>query len=177
MARPRNLKGGNTDAGAGMIVNGTDLARTLGVSRQTVTNLTKRGMPIHDREGVRGSPRYDTARCIRWLRDEELARARGDSEDDQLPIDEITRRTELAKMRKAEIELANLEERYGDVELILDELSAALSTIRASLMALPQISPQIEHMDSAAIEKRLEEEIYRTLEELADFSVDDDDEH
>lgn len=44
-------------------------------------------------------------------------------------------------------------------------------------MALPQISPQIEHMDSAAIEKRLEEEIYRTLEELADFSVDDDDEH
>lgn len=173
----KNHKGGNTDAGSGIIVNGQELARIFGVSRQYITTFRKAGMPIHDNEGPRKHPRYNTAACIRWKRDADIKKARGDAGadgEDPLDIDEIRRRTELAKMKKEEIDLAVLEERYGDIEAILEELSAALVTIRASLIALPKIAPQLEHMDSADVELRMEEEIYRILEELADFTADDD---
>lgn len=156
-------------------MNGQDLARILGISRQYVTTHTKAGMPIYDRKGVRGSPRYDSAACIRWLRDREIKKVRGDDSEDRLDIDEIRRRKELAQMKKEQIELAVMEERYGDIESILHELGGALSTIRASLIAIPKFAAQLEHQDASAIEKRLEEEIYRILEELSDFTVEDDD--
>ncbi|SEG12630.1 terminase small subunit [Marinobacterium lutimaris] len=170
-----NHKGGNSDGGFGTICNGTDLARILGVSRQSVTTFTKKGMPVYDHEGHRKSPRYDSAACIRWWKDLELQKARGGSDADELDIDEIRRRTELAKMKKEEISLAVEEERYGDVEAILEELGHSLATIRASLMALPKYAAQLEHKDATFIENRLEEEVYRMLEELADFTVEDDD--
>lgn len=169
-----NHKGGNTDAGVGSIVSGQELARILGISRQYVTNHSKSGMPIHDRKGPRDSPRFDSALCIRWLRDREIQKARG-GESDQLTIEEIRRRTELAKMKKEEIELAVVEERYGDVDAILEELGSALAVIRANLIALPKYAAQLEHQDAMVIEKRLEEEVYRMLEELSDFLIEEDD--
>lgn len=168
-------KGGNTDAGSGTIVNGQELARILGISRQYVTTHAKAGMPAYDNGGPRNANRYDTAACIRWLRDREIQKAHGKSEDDdKLHIDEIRRRKELAMMKKEEIELAVMEERYGDIEAILEELGSALATIRASLIALPKVSAQLEHQESTVIERRLEEEIYLMLEELADFSAESD---
>jgi len=143
-----NHKGANSGGGFGTICNGAELARMLGVSRPTIT---------------------------RWWKDRELQKSRGSSDTDDLDIDEIRRRTELAKMKKEEISLAVEEERYGDVEAILEELGHALATIRASLMALPKFAAQLEHQDAGVIEKRLEEEVYRMLEELADFTIEEDD--
>jgi len=168
-------KGGNTDAGSGSIVSGQELARILGISRQYVTNHAKSGMPVFDKGGPRGAGRYDTAACIRWLRDREIQKARGGEGADKLGIDEIRRRKELAMMKKEEIELAVMEERYGDIEAILDELGSALATIRANLIALPKFAAQLEHQEADVIERRLEEEVYRMLEELADFSSEDED--
>lgn len=170
-----NHKGANSDGGFGTICNGAELARFIGVSRPTITKFTKAGMPIYDEKGARNSPRYDSAACIRWWKDRELQKARGSGDSEELDIDEIRRRTELAKMKKEEISLAVEEERYGDVEAILEELGNALATIRASLMSLPKCAAQLEHQESGFIEKRLEEEVYRMLEELADFTVEDDD--
>ena len=123
----KNHKGGNTDAGSGLIVNGQELARILGCSRQYVTSYRKAGMPIHDNNGPRQTPRYNTADCIRWKRDVDIKKARGSSstDEDELDIDEIRRRTELAKMKKEEIELSVLEERYGDIEAILKGMAEA----------------------------------------------------
>src|SRR5690554_6429915 len=104
-----NHKGGNTDAGTLLRVNGQELARIFGVSRQYVTSFRKAGMPIHDNGGPRNHPRYNTAECIRWKRDADIQKARGrsgESDENQLDIDEIRRRTELAKMKKEEIDLA-----------------------------------------------------------------------
>jgi len=170
-----NHKGANSGGGFGTICNGAELARMLGVSRPTITKFTKAGMPIYDENGPRKSPRYDSAACIRWWKDRELQKSRGSSDTDYLNIDEIRRRTELARMKKEEISLAVEEERYGDVEAILEELGHALATIRASLMALPKFAAQLEHQDAGVIEKRLEEEVYRMLEELADFTIEEDD--
>lgn len=170
-----NNKGGNTDAGTGTIVSGQELARILGISRQYVTNHAKAGMPVHDKNGPRGSARYDSAKCIRWLRDREIQKATGSGDAEEMGIDEIRRRKELAMMKKEEIELAVMEGRYGDVDAILEDLGSALSTIRASLISLPKFAAQLEHQEALVIEKRLEEEIYRMLGELADFTVEDDD--
>jgi phage terminase Nu1 subunit (DNA packaging protein) len=168
-----NHKGANSEGGFGTICNGAELARIIGVSRPTITKFTKAGMPVYDEKGARGSPRYDSAACIRWWKDRELQKARGSGDTDELDIDEIRRRKELAMMKKEEIELAVLEERYGDVEAIMDELSGALATIRASLIALPKIAAQLEHQEAAAIERRIEDEVYLMLNELADFTADD----
>nr|WP_158651696.1 terminase small subunit [Marinobacterium profundum] len=170
----KNHKGGQSAGGVGTITNGQALARMLGVSRHSVTGYVKRGMPIYDNGGPRDAPRYDSAMCIRWLRDMEVQKSTGNNTD-ELNIDEIRRRKELALMKKEEIGLAVVEERYGDIEAIMDELGEALATIRAHLMALPKYAAQLEHQDALTIEKRLEEEVYRMLEELADFTVDDDD--
>lgn len=170
-----NHKGGSTDGGFGEVITGAEMARILGMARNTVTRLAKAGMPVYDYKGPRKAPRFDSATCIRWLRDREIQKARGGDESDNLDIDEIRRRTELAKMKQAEIETAVVEERFGDVEAILEELSAALATIRASLVSMPKYAAQLEHQDALTIERRLEEEIFRILEELSDFTVEDDD--
>ncbi|WP_010322165.1 terminase small subunit [Marinobacterium stanieri] len=170
-----NHKGANSGGGSGTVCNGTELARFMGVARTTITSFTKAGMPILDNKGPRKSPRYDSAACVRWWRDRDLNKARSSGDDDQLDIDEIRRRTELARMKKEEISLAVEEERYGDVEAILEELGHALATIRANLMALPKYAAQLEHQEASVIERRLEEEVYRMLEELSDFTVEDDD--
>jgi phage terminase Nu1 subunit (DNA packaging protein) len=130
-------------------------------------------MPVYDNEGPRSSPRYDSAAAIRWIRDREIQKASG-GDDDKLSIEEIRRRTELAKMKKEEISLAIDEERYGDVEAIIEELGHALATVRANLMSLPKFAAQLEHQDAGVIEERLEEEIYRMLEELSSFSVEEE---
>ena len=160
----------------GIIVSGIELARIFGVSPATVRTLSKRGMPIVDSEGHKGGNRYDTAACIQWKRDYDFKKKFPSSGDDsdELSIEEIRRRTELAKMKKEEIELAVQEERFGDVEAILDELANSLSVIRASMIALPKIAPQLEYLESTAIEARLEEEIYLILNELADFATSGD---
>lgn len=175
MARSgENHKGGSPE-GLGTICSGAELARILGCSRNTVTRYSKAGMPAYDMKGPRSSPRYDSAACIRWLKEREATKARGsDEDDDNLDIDEIRRRTELAKMKREEIETAVVEERYGDVEAILEELSLALGTIRANLISLPKYAGQLEHQDSTTIENRLEEEVYRILGELSDFTIEDD---
>lgn len=176
MARTgENHKGANSGGGSGTVCNGTELARIMGVSRTTITSFTKAGMPTLDNKGPRKSPRFDSAACIRWWKDRELNKARSSGGDDELDIDEIRRRTELAKMKKEEISLAVEQERYGDVEAILDELGHALSTIRGKLMALTKIAAQLEHKDAGVIEQRLDDEVRRMLEELADFTVEDDD--
>jgi len=168
-----NHKGGQSSGGIGDIINGTDLARTLGVSAGSVRTYVKQGMPIYDNKGLKKAPRYDSAMCIRWLRDREIGRmTSGDS--DSLPIEEIRRRAELAKMKKEEIELAVLEEKFGSIEAILEELSHCLATVRANLISLPKFSAQLEHQDSDVIEKRLEDEVYRMLEELSEFTADDE---
>lgn len=164
--------GTHAGMGAGKIVSGQELAMILGVSRNTIQSYRSNGMPIADNNGTRGSARYNTVSCLDWLSKRKLDRI-AETDDYALDIEEIRRRTELAKMKQAEIELAVTEERYGDIEAILGELSNALTTIRANLIALPKIAPQLEHTDSDLIEKRLEDEIYRVLTELSDFTIDD----
>lgn len=106
----------------------------------------------------------------------EIQKIRGSGGDsDELTIEEIRRRTELARMRKEELSLAVEEERYGDVEAILRELSHALATIRGRLMSLPKFAAQLEHKDATEIERRLEDEIHMMLQELSDFAVEEDD--
>ena len=170
----KQSKGGNSAGGSGEILNGQQLARYFGTSRQTITAWDRSGMPRYDEKGPRGSPRYNSAVCVDWKIDQEIKRRTKSSpdNDDDLEIEEIRRRAELAKMKQAEIELAVTEERFGDIEAILLELSNSLSTIRSTLIALPKIAPQLEHMDALAVEQRLEEEVYRVLNELADFTVE-----
>lgn len=168
-------KGGQSGGGSGTIVSGQELARILGISRTTVTTYTKNGMPIYDNKGPRKAPRYDSALCIRWWKDREITKVTG-GETEKLGIDEIRRRKELALMKDAEIDLAVKQERYGDIEAIMLELSACLGTIRGNLIALPaKLSAQLENQDAAFIERRLVGEIDDMLEELSEFSVDEDD--
>ena len=168
-------KVGNTDIALGQIVNVTELANMLGTSRQNITRWVGQGCPVFEDKTSQKGRRYDSAAVIRWLRDRALAEVRGNDEEG-LPIEEIRRRKELAQMKKEEISLAVEEERFGSVEAILRELGDALSTIRANLIAMPKFAAQLEHQDALVIEKRLEEEIYRILDELSDFVLEDDDE-
>lgn len=167
-----NHKGRNTVGATGTIVNGQDLARLMGVARSTVGTYAKQGMPILDNDGLRGAPRFDTAACIRWWKDQELRKVAGGNEDDDLSTDEIYRLTALTKLKQEEIKLARDQERYADIDAVLHEFGMALSNVRAALMKLPTYAAQLEHQDAITIDKKLTDKVDHILQELSEFEPD-----
>lgn len=168
-----NHKGGNSGGTIGKIVTATELAAIVGTSRQTIASYAKAGMPVYDRSGTRGSPRYDSAACIAWITDRKLKKHVGSDDADEMDIDEIYRQTALTKLKREEIQLALDEERYGDIDAVIEDVGLALSEIRAGLISLPTLSAQLEHQDQLTIEKKLTDKVDRMLEELSDFHVEE----
>ena len=170
-----NHKGGNSAGTVGIVCNGQELAHIFGISRQAVTGLQRKGMPAYDDKGPRNAPRYDSAACIKWLESYNQQKInRSTDEDDNLDIEEIRRRRELTGLKKDEISLAVVEERYGDIEAIMESLGKSLAEIRSTLMSIPGLAGQMAFQDTSTIEKLLTEEISRALQELSEYEPETD---
>ena len=157
---------------SGNIVNQSELARMFGVGRDKVNGFINHGMPIYDNKGRQKAKRFDSAVCINWYSSFEVSLATGDQE--HLSFDEIKRRKELTELKLREIELMKQQERFGDIDLVLEDFSDALAIVRSRIMAIKNIAPQLEHLDQGEIEKKLETELTTALEELSDFDGGDD---
>jgi phage terminase Nu1 subunit (DNA packaging protein) len=137
--------------------------------------MQRKGMPSYDDKGPRNSPRYDSAACIKWLESYNLQKlSRSTDDDDQLDIDEIRRRRELTGLKKDQIALAVVEERYGDIEAIMESLEKSLAEVRSTLMSIPGLSGQMAFQDTSTIEKLLTEEISRALDGLSEYEPETD---
>ena len=154
---------------SGTIVNQSELARMFGVGRDKINGFIKKGMPIYDSKGRQKAKRFDSAVCIEWHTQHSVAQVTG--EDEHLSFDEIKRRTELTGLKLKEIDLMLKEERFADIELVLEDLSLALAVVRSRVMAIKNISPQLEHLEEKEIEKKLDDELVLALEELSNFEV------
>lgn len=158
---------------AGELLTTTELARIFGVSRNKIQTYVRQGMPIYDTGGVgTKGHRFDTQACINWMVQQEVSHITG--EEDRIGIDEIKRRTAVAEMEMKEIDLLRAQEKYAEIDLVIESFAAALSNIRGGLMSILKISPQLENLEALDIEERLNEEVKRVLTELNDFDTEDD---
>lgn len=153
---------------AGELVTTTEISRIFGVSRNKIQTHIKQGMPIYD-TGADGSKghRFDTQACINWLIDQEVAHQFGD--DERITSDEIRRRTLMAEMQMKEIDLLRAQEKYAEIDLVIESFADALSNIRGSIMSLLKVAPQLENLEALDIEERLNDEVKLILAELVDF--------
>ena len=154
---------------SGNIVSQSELARMFGVGRDKINGFINKGMSIYDTKGRQKAKRFDSAVCIEWYTQHSVAQVTG--EDEHLSFDEIKRRTVLTDLKIKEIDLMLKEERFADIDLVLEDLALALAVVRSRIMSIKNISPQLEHLEEREIEEKIGAEVVLALEELSEFGV------
>lgn len=156
--------------GKGQAVNRTGLADVFGVSLPTVDGWIRAGCPVETR-GSRGSQwEFNTAKVAKWLRDRAVTDATAGKPTDEA---EIERRTKVAKMRQAELDLAKA---TGEVAAIRDferAQAAAFAEVRANVMNVTQrvVVQLLGENDEATFKAKLNAELHLALQAAADADL------
>jgi phage terminase Nu1 subunit (DNA packaging protein) len=82
------------------VVGQSGIADMFGVSRETIDNWQKDGMPVEVRGGPGVPSEYDSRACIAWMLERELRKVREESPNDR-----------LARVKADAIEMDNAERR------------------------------------------------------------------
>lgn len=162
----------------GQLVNQSDLAAVFGVHRTTITAWLKRGLPYVNKADPRRRVEwgFDTAEVARWLADQAVSDAVGDT--DQVAEDELKRRKLAAETTLAEIEAAK---KRGEVVLIDDVVRVVTDDVlacKARLRTIPQrvVARLVGEDDERRIKDILLEEIDDALSELENRFTDSEQE-
>lgn len=154
-----------------MQANRTQLAEVFGVSMPTVDGWVRGGCPVVQR-GSRGVEWvFDTAAVAKWLRDRAVTDATGDKQQDEA---EIERRTKLAKMRQAELDLANAMKLVAPIREFERAQAARYAVIRQNCLNIPQraVMQLLGETDEATFKQKLRAEIVLALETAATQAVE-----
>lgn len=162
-----------------MIANRAQLAEVFGVSLPTVDRWVTAGCPVVQR-GSRGVEwQFDTSAVAKWRQDRAVQDATGADKQD---TDEIERRTKLAKMRGAELELANALKLVAPIEEFERVQAARAAVIRQNVLNVAQRAciQLLGCTDEAEFKKKLRAELTLALDTAANAALelpDDDDEN
>lgn len=163
-----------------MIVNRGQLADVFGVSPPTVDAWVRQGCPIEQR-GAKGiQAQFDTAKVAKWRQQRMLEDATG---KDQQDADEIERRTKLAKMRAAELDVAKELGQVAPIAEFERVQAARAAMVRANVMnvAARAVLQLLGETDEVAFKRKLRDELalalrtaYETPLELAEEDAGED---
>ncbi len=120
---------------AGRLVNGSELAQILDVSRLTVTNWTNdHGMPLAEK-GKRGTRhQYDIGACFRWYGEWQVSKVlRTNPDDGSGKGTVISLKAEEARLKKHQADKAEVEAQKAKGEVLLvDDVKDSLNDIAVS---------------------------------------------
>lgn len=143
-----------------MKLTATELGVILGISKQYVGQLHKRGILQRDPDG-----RYDLADAVQryaaWIQSKRKTPA------DQSERALLTR----ARRLKAELELKLFEQDLHQAADVEREMNAMVAAFRARCLAIPaKVGPQlVGQADLAVIQQTLKREIYQALADMANY--------
>lgn len=156
----------------GKNVTRQEIADLFGVSHTTVDAWMKRGMPVKQR-GSRGkSWQINTAEVSAWLEQRAAERVGGDVSDET----ELKRRKLAAEAQKLELELARAKGELVPLDQLERALSNTFAEIKTNLRSVPsRVATALIGEDSETrIKQIVLAEIDQALEELGDFTLDDE---
>ncbi len=159
-----------------IILNRTALADHMGVSAPTIDRWIKEGMPIVTRGGRGVEWEFSLPDVIRWWgKRKEDAAAGGDHMSDMA---EIERRTALAKMQRAELELAKEKGEVAPIREFERAQARMMAAIRTNVMNVTQraVTQLLGETDEAVFKSKLTAELRLALEQSADADLSEDDE-
>lgn len=163
-----------------MLVNRTQLAEVFGVSMPTVDGWVRAGCPVVQRGGRGVEWKFESADVAKWRQDRAIQDATGTDKQD---TDEIERRTKLAKMRQAELELAKDLKLVAPIEEFERVQAARAAVIRQNVLNVAQRAciQLLGCTDEAEFKKKLRAELTLALDTAANAALelpdDDDDEN
>lgn len=148
------------------MVNQRGIAEICGVTTETIRNWISSGMPT--RKGEKGERLYLPAEVMRW-REERAAKVALDSVA-VTDIEEAKRRKLAAEAAMAELELAKQRGEVAEIEVVAEEVGAALAACRARLLGIGAMTaPRLALAEGAAPMKAIVDDAVRTaLEEISD---------
>lgn len=155
---------------SGKIVSRTDLADVFGVSMPTVDTWVRQGCPVVKRGSKGISWEFATADVAEWLRDRAAAELTGEGSD----LVEIERRTKMAKMIVAELEVAEAKRQVALVSEFERAQSMFAAAIQSAVMRVPQrvVLRLIGETDEHTFKKVLSDELADALRQAADAEID-----
>lgn len=161
----------------GARLNRSGIAEAMGVSLPTIDRWVKEGCPVVQRGGRGVEWVFDSADVIRWWGDRRAADAAGDKPND---LAEIDKRTRLAAMTRAELELAKARGEVAPVREFERAQARVMAAIRANVMNVPQraVLQLLGETNETAFKQKLRAELILALEQgaAADVAMDDDNE-
>lgn len=144
----------------GRIVNNTELAEIFGVSKITIYNYQKEGMPVV-KEGSKGiEAENDTSQCIDWF-------ANKRNKD----IEYTEERARLTKLQadKVQIEIDLINGEIIKIEDVKQSWEKSLGELRSMLLSLPSnITPSLMGIeDESEVQEILNKKIKEILNNVA----------
>lgn len=142
------------------------IADMFGVSRETIDNWQREGMPIDERGGPGVPSLYNATACINWLLDRELKKVQAERPQDR-----------LARVQADKIEMENAERRglLIRADQLEPKLKAAFVAAReAWLDASPRLAREFGLQEAQA--DQLQGEFESFLQRLASWANADVDE-
>ncbi len=154
----------------GARLNRSGLAEMLGVSLPTVDRWVKDGMPVVQR-GSRGVEwAFDSADVIRWHTDRRVSDAAGTAPTDAAEID---KRTKMAGMHRAELELAKARGEVAPIRDFERAQAKVFAEIRANVMNVAQrvVVQLLGETDETIFKTKLRAELALALEAAANADI------
>ena len=155
----------------GQIVNRSGLADVFGAALPTVDTWVKAGCPCVKRGGRGQEWQFNTADVSNWLRVRDVADATGDV---ALEDREIDRRTRMAKMMTAELELAIAKKEVAPVREFEKACAMQDAAIRANILNVPgrAVLQLLGCTDETEFKAKLRAELVLALETAAEAEID-----
>ena len=152
-------------------MNGVAVCKLLGVTIHTWGKWLELGMPVHHLPHTNGN-RFIVSEVFAWREQqaEMSAEAGGYENTDHMDIKVVKKRTEIAKMVTAELDLAIKRGQLIEISTLMENFSVALVNVRSSLVSLPsRMSGILAHQDEDAIVELLDKEVLDTLTNLSEY--------
>lgn len=156
----------------GQLVTRAGLAEIFGVSLPTVDLWRNAGCPYVKRGGRGVEWQFATADVAAWLRDRAIKDATGD-DGEKTKTDEIERRTKLAKMRQAELDLATALKEVAPIRDFERAQAAAFAQVRANVMNVTQrvVVQLLGETDETIFKAKLNAELKLALQAAAEADL------
>lgn len=157
----------------GKIVSRTDLADVFGVSMPTVDTWVRQGCPVVKRGSKGISWEFATADVAEWLRERATKELAGE-DGDGLTDAQIERRTKMAKMIVAELEVAEAKRQVALVEEFQRAQSMFAAAVQSAVMRVPQrvVLRLIGETDEHKFKQVLREELTDALRQASEAEID-----
>jgi phage terminase Nu1 subunit (DNA packaging protein) len=151
-------------------LNRAELAAHMGISLVTVDAWRKEGMPILVRGGPGKQWAFDLVAIVKWYGDRRASQAAGEMPTD---LAEIEKRTNIAKMLKAELELAQARQEVAPIRDFERAQAAVFAEIRSNVMNVPQriVIQLLGETDESIFKQKLKAELTQALKAASEAKL------